>query len=276
VLVQVAAAGVNPIDWKFRAGWLREMVPIDFPTTPGIDLAGTVEAVGSGVAGLVAGAEVFGRGGATYAQFALAPADGVALKPAGLSFEQAATLGVGGVTAWTGLFDGAGLEPGTRLLVQGGAGGVGSLAVQLAKWKGAYVAATTSTANVDFVRSLGADEVIDYTATRFEDVVDDIDVVYDTVGGEVTDRSWQVLRTGGTLIVIGAMPDTEKAASLGVQVTGAPPPDRSAPILQQLAELAENGAIQVHAGQTFRLADAAAAQAASETGHGRGRIVLVT
>lgn len=276
VLIKVVAAGVNPIDWKFRAGWLREMVPLDLPVTPGIDLAGTVESVGAAVAGIAPGAEVFGRGGGTYAEYAIAPGDGVALKPAGLSFEQAATLGVGGMTAWMGLFDGAHLEAGQRLLVHGGAGGVGSLAVQLGKWKGAHVAATSSAGNLDFVRSLGADEVIDYASTRFEDVVHDLDVVYDTVGGEVTDRSWGVLRPGGTLIVIGAMPDTEKAESLGVRVTGAPPPERSSPILQRLAGLAESGEIQVHVGQTFRLADAAAAQAASETGHGRGRIVLVT
>lgn len=276
VLVRVAAAGVNPIDWKFRAGWLQQMVPLDLPSTPGIDLAGTVEAVGAGVAGIVPGAEVFGRGGGTYAEYALAPADGVALKPASLSFEQAATLGVGGITAWCGLFDGAGLEAGQRLLVHGGAGGVGSLAVQLGLWKGAHVTATASSANVEYVRSLGADEVIDYTSTRFEDVARDLDVVYDTVGGEVTDRSWAVLRPGGTLIVIGSMPDTEKAASLGVRVTSAPPPEKSAPILQQLASLADSGTIQVNVGQTFSLAEAASAQAASETGHGRGRIVLVT
>ena len=275
VLIRVVAAGVNPIDWKFRAGWLREMVKLDFPVTPGIDLAGTVESVGTAVAGIARGAEVFGRGGGTYAEYAIAPGDGVALKPAGLSFEQAATLGVGGVTAWCGLFDGAGLEAGQRLLVHGGAGGVGSLAVQLGKWKGAHVSATASSGNVDFVRSLGADEVIDYASTRFEDVLHDLDVVYDTVGGEVTDRSWGVLRPGGTLIVIGAMPDTEKAESLGVRVTSAPAPERTSPILQHLASLAESGDIQVHVGPTFQLADAAAAQAASETGHGRGRIVLV-
>ena len=276
VLIKVVAAGVNPIDWKFRAGWLRDMMPLELPTTPGLDVAGTVESIGSGVAGLTPGAEVFGRGGATYAEYAIAPADGVVLKPAGLSFEQAATLGVGGVTAWMGLFEGAHLEAGQRLLVHGGAGGVGSLAVQLGKWKGAHVSATASAANVDFVRSLGADEVIDYANTRFEEVLHDLDVVYDTVGGEVTDRSWGVLRPGGTLIVIGGMPDTEKAESLGVRVTSAPAPETSAPILQQLANLAERGDIQVHVGQIFELSDAAAAQAASETGHGRGRIVLVT
>ena len=265
---------MNPIDWKFRAGWLQEMVPLDLPAVPGIDLAGTVEAVGAAVAGIDAG-----RGGVRPRRRELRrvrhrAADGVALKPAGLSFEQAATLGVGGVTAWCGLFDGAGLEAGQRLLVHGGAGGVGSLAVQLGKWKGAHVSATASAANVDFVRSLGADEVIDYASTRFEDVLHDLDVVYDTVGGEVTDRSWGVLRPGGTLIVIGGMPDTEKAESLGVRVTSAPAPETTAPILQQLANLAERGDIQVHVGQIFELSDAAAAQAASETGHGRGRIVL--
>ena len=176
VLIRVHIAGVNPIDWKFRAGYLKDYVPLTLPHTPGLDLAGTVKALGDGVTGFAIGDRVFGRGAGTYAEFAVAPATTIARIPEGVSFEQAAPLHVGGETAWVGLFDTAHLEPGQRLLVQGGAGGVGSIAVQLGHWKGAYVIATASAANVEFVRSLGADEVIDYTSVNVEDAVHDVDV----------------------------------------------------------------------------------------------------
>ncbi len=274
VLVRVRAAGVNPIDWKFRAGYLQQFMPLDLPSTLGIDLAGIVERVGANVGGFAAGDAVFGRGSGTYAEFALAPSGSLAVKPDRISFEEAATLGVGGVTAWSGLFDTARLEAGQRLLVHGAAGGVGSLVVQLGRWKGAYVIATTSHGNAEYVRSLGADEVIDYEATRFEDAVGGVDVVFDTVGGEVTERSWGVLRPDGILVVIAGMPDPDKAAAHGVRTAGVQAPEPIAPILQQLAELAESGDLRPQVGSVFSLSDAAAAHADSETGHGRGRIVL--
>ena len=274
VLVRVHAAGVNPIDWKFRAGYLQEFMPLDLPYTPGIDVAGTVESVGADVRDLAAGDAVFGRGSGTYAEFALAPSGSLAVKPKRISFEEAATLGVGGVTAWSGLFDTARLEAGQRLLVHGGAGGVGSLAVQLGHWTGAHVIVTASDANAGYVRSLGADEVIDYRATPFEDVVGDLDVVFDTVGGEVTERSWDVLRPDGILVVIAGMPEPEKAKAHGVRTAGVQAPEPIAPILHQLAQLAESGELRPQVGQVFSLSEAAASHAASETGHGRGRIVL--
>jgi NADPH:quinone reductase-like Zn-dependent oxidoreductase len=274
VLVRVHAAGVNPIDWKFRAGYLQEFMPLDLPYTPGIDVAGTVESVGADVPDLAAGDAVFGRGSGTYAEFALAPSGSLAVKPKRISFEEAATLGVGGVTAWSGLFDTARLEAGQRLLVHGGAGGVGSLAVQLGHWTGAHVIVTASDANAGYVRSLGADEVIDYRATPFEDVVGDLDVVFDTVGGEVTERSWDVLRPDGILVVIAGMPEPEKAKAHGVRTAGVQAPEPIAPILHQLAQLVESGELRPQVGQVFSVSEAAASHAASETGHGRGRIVL--
>jgi NADPH:quinone reductase-like Zn-dependent oxidoreductase len=274
VLVRVQAAGVNPIDWKIRAGYLQQFMPLDLPYIPGIDVAGTVEEVGAGVDRLSAGDEVFGRGAATYAELAVAPAVSLARKPAGAGFEEAATLGVGGITAWVGLFDIAKLEPGQRLLVQGGAGGVGSLAVQLARWKGAHVIATAGDANAEYVRSLGADEVIDYSATRFEDAARDVDVVLDTVGGEVSGRSWDVLAPGGMLVVIASMPDPETAASRSLRTSGVQAPQATSHILEQLAGLVDSGDVRPQVGRVFPLAEAAAAHAASETGHGRGRIVL--
>jgi len=274
VLVRVRAAGVNAIDWKFRAGYLQAYVPLELPHTPGLEFAGTVEKVGAGVSGFSPGDEVFGRGAGTYAEYAIARVQDIAHKPRSVSVEQAATLSIGGVTAWVGLFDAANLEPGQRLLVQGGAGGVGSFAVQLGHWKGAYVIATTSTDNVDYVRSLGADEVIDYTKTKFEDAVRDVDVLFDTVGDEVTERSWSVLKPGGILVAGATMPDPEKAASHGVRTSGAQSPEAVAPLLEELAKLVESGSLTPQVGQIFQLADAVQAHAAAETGHGRGRKIL--
>ena len=274
VLVRVRVAGVNAIDWKFRAGYLQAFMPLELPHTPGLDVAGVVEQVGPGVAGFSVGDEVFGRGSGTYAEYAVAPIVTLAHKPAGITFEQAATLPVGGVTAWVGLFDAAHLEAGQRVLVHGAAGGVGSLAVQLAHWKGAYVIATTSAANVAFVTSLGADEVIDYTAVQFEDAVSEMDVVYDAVGGDVTGRSWSVLKKGGILVVVAGGLDPEAAEQRGVRTSNVQPPAVTTPILEELARLVELGALVAPVGTSFPVARAAEAHAASETGHGRGRIVL--
>jgi NADPH:quinone reductase-like Zn-dependent oxidoreductase len=274
VLVRVHSAGVNPIDWKYRAGYLQEFAPLELPHIPGFDLSGTVAEVGAGVSDFSTGDEVFGRGSGTYAEYAVAPVSTLALKPAAVSFDQAATLAVGGVTAWASLFEAAKLEPGQRLLVHGGAGGVGSFGVQLGHWKGAHVIATASAGNLDLVRRLGADEVVDYTAVRFEDELRDVDVVFDTVGGEITDRSWGVLRPGGMLVVIASTPDTDTAAARGVRTSGTQAPEVTSPILAKLAALVESGDLEPQVGETFALADAARAHAASETGHGHGRIVL--
>jgi NADPH:quinone reductase-like Zn-dependent oxidoreductase len=274
VLVAVRAAGVNPIDWKLRSGHLQAFMPVELPHVPGIDLAGTVSELGPGVTELTVGDDVFGRGQGAYAEYATASAQSIARKPEALSFVQAATLPVGGVTAWWGLFEIAGLESGQRLLVQGGAGGVGALAVQLGRWKGAHVIATTSTANLDFVRSLGAEEVIDYSVSRFEETVGDVDVVFDTVGGDVTDRSWSVLRKGGILVSAVGMPQPERAEQHGVRASGVQAAPDIRPILAQLAALVVGGNLKPLVGQRFPLAEVEAAHRASETGHGRGRIIL--
>jgi NADPH:quinone reductase-like Zn-dependent oxidoreductase len=274
VLLRVHAAGVNPIDWKIRAGYLQAFMPLELPHILGFDVAGTVEEVGAAVSEFAPGDEVFGRGSGTYAEYAVAPVATLAPKPAAVSFDQAATLPVGGVTAWAGLFEAAKLEAGQRLLVHGGAGGVGSFAVQLGHWKGAHVIGTASARNLDLMRALGADEVIDYSAVRFENVLHDLDVVFDTVGGEVTDRSWSVLRPGGMLVVIAGGPDTDTAAARGVRTSGTQAPEVTSPILRQLAALVESGDLEPQVGETFALADVARAHVASETGHGRGRIVL--
>jgi|HubBroStandDraft_6_1064221.scaffolds.fasta_scaffold00013_130 NADPH:quinone reductase-like Zn-dependent oxidoreductase len=274
VLARVHFAGVNPIDWKLRSGNMQRYMPIPLPATPGLDFSGTVDTLGDGVTGFAAGDRAFGRGASTYAEFAVAPIATIAKIPDGVSFEQAATLHVGGVTAWLALFDSAHLEAGQRVLVQGGAGGVGSLAVQLAHWKGASVIATASTANVDYVRSIGADEVIDYTTANVEDAVHDVDVVIDTVGGEVAARSLSLLKPGGILVTVAGMADAEAAAARGVRAEGVARSTETRPILEELAKLVASGDLKPEIQHVFRLDEAAAAQAASETGHGRGRILL--
>ncbi len=274
VLIRVHFAGVNPIDWKLRAGYLRQYMPVTLPTIPGLDVAGTVESVGEGVTGFAAGDKVFGRGAGTYAEFAVAPIATIAQIPERVSFEQAATLHVGGVTAWLGVIDSGKIESGQRLLVQGGAGGVGSIAVQLGHWKGAYVIATASTANVDFVRSLGADEVVDYTTVSVDGAVHDIDVVFDTVGGDATTHLWNVLKPGGILVTCVGMPDAETAAARGVRTAATTHPAETRPILEELGRLVASGDLTPVIQQIYPLEDAPLAQAASETGHGRGRILL--
>ncbi len=274
VLVRIHFAGVNPIDWKLRTGILQRYMPIALPATPGLDFSGTVDALGDGVMDFAVGDKVFGRGASTYAEFAVAPIATIARIPDGVSFEHAATLHVGGVTAWLALFDNAHLEAGQRLLVQGGAGGVGSIAVQLGHWKGAFVIATASTANVDFVRSIGADEIIDYTTTNVEDAVHDLDVVVDTVGGEIAARSLSLLKPGGILVTVAGMADPDAAAARGVRAEAVAHPTETRPILEELAKLVASGDLKPEIQQVFPLEEAAQAQAVSETGHGRGRILL--
>jgi NADPH:quinone reductase-like Zn-dependent oxidoreductase len=274
VLVRVHAAGVNPFDWKLRAGYLKEFMPVELPFTPGYDLAGTVEAVGSDVTDFTLGQAVFGRGAGSYADYAIAPATALALKPANISFDEAATIPIGGVTAWAGLFNSADLQSGQRLLVQGAAGGTGSYAVQLGRWKGAHVIGTASTRNLEVVRSLGAEQAIDYTATPVEQAVSEVDVVLDTVGGETMEQSWRLLKPGGILVELVGMPDQEAAQRYRVRTSGVQAPPIISGILRQLAELIEAGAIRPELGTVFSLEEAAQAHRLSETGHGRGRVVL--
>jgi NADPH:quinone reductase-like Zn-dependent oxidoreductase len=274
VLIRVHAAGVNAIDWKLRAGYLKAYMPVALPYTPGLDLAGTIESAGDGVTDFEVGDRVFGRGTGTYAEFAVAPVTTIARIPDGVAFEHAAPLHVGGETAWVALFDTAHLEAGQRVLVQGGAGGVGGIAVQLGHWKGAYVIATTSAANVEFVRSLGADEVIDYTSTNVDDAVHDVDVVIDTVGGAVTAQSWSSLKPGGILVVVASAPDTETATARGVRTSDVLHPAETRPVLEELGKLVVSGDLKPQIGPAFPLEAAAEAHTLSETGHGRGRILL--
>jgi NADPH:quinone reductase-like Zn-dependent oxidoreductase len=276
VLVHVRAVGVHPVDWKFRSGAYQQYVQLALPYMPGVDLAGVVAGIGPGVTEFREGDEVYGRASATNAEYAVAPIISLAPKPRNLTFEQAAAVPLGALTAWVGIFDVGGLQAGQQLLVHAAAGGVGHFAVQFGRWKGAHVIGTASASNLEFVRSLGAEMAIDYTATPFESVVHDVDVVLDNIGGDVQTRSWQVLKPGGILVgVVGLAPEAEeRAEQLGVRTAVVSiPPDTSA-TLRQITDLIETGQVVPEIGPVFSMDEVGQAHALSETGHGRGRIIL--
>jgi NADPH:quinone reductase-like Zn-dependent oxidoreductase len=275
VQVRVHAAGVIPADWKVRNGFFRNFAPRDLPLVLGTAFAGVITEIGSGVTGWQVGDAVFGRGSnGAYAEYITTNALDLGHKPATLSFVEAATLYGGANTAWTALFSHADLQPGQRVLIHGGAGGVGIFAVQLARWKGAEVIATASTANVEFVRSLGADTVIDYSTTQFEDVVGKVDVVLESIDAANLVRSLHVLKPGGILVSLIGPPPQDVAENLGVRAVSNAALTTSS-ILTQLGQVIDAGYVKPVLGPIFPLSKARQAQEVSETGHGRGRIVLV-
>ncbi len=280
ILVRISAAGVNPIDWKIRKGLFKNVMPLALPCAPGSEFAGTIERLGPGVTTFQPGQAVYGREGkGTYAEYAIAAADSLIHKPRTISFDQAASVPVGARTAWMALFSLADLQAGQRVLVHAAAGGVGNYAVQLARWKGAHVIGTASQNNLEFVRSLGAETVIDYHATPFERVIHEVDVVIDPIGDETQDRSWPLLKPGGMLIAIGHPAAEDMARRHGVRTLSTLATQR-APLrispepLQTISSLLESGMLLPQPGEVFPLEEAGQAQALSETGHGRGRIIL--
>lgn len=277
VLVKVYATALNPVDRFTRAGYLQGMVHFELPFTPGLDLAGVVEAIGAGVTTVALGDAVFGysnmmRQGA-YAEYAVVSAGEIAPKPASVDFVTAASIPLAGLAAWQGLFNVAGLQPGQTVLIHGAGGGVGSFAVQFARAKGAQVLATADSDKHALLRDLGVAEVIDYTTTRFEDVVRDIDVVFDTVAGDLTERSFAVLKPGGIYVTPAGQPDPEAAAARGVRASGmltqANPSD-----LTEIANLIDAGTVKPVVSTVLPLAEARRAHELLEAGHTRGKIVL--
>ncbi len=273
VLVRVHIAGVNPVDWKLRSGALQAFMPVTLPLIPGNELAGVVAAVGPGAGAFAIGQRVFGRASQTYAEYAVAQAENLTVMPDALSFEQAATIPVGGSTAWAGLFDVGGLQAGQRLLVLGAAGGVGAYAAQLGRWKGAQVYGTSSAANLDYVRSLGVDEALDYNTPALEQV-HEIDIVLDTVGGEAQAAAWDTLKPGGILVAVAGMAPVEAATEHGVRTANVRIAGGTGEIQRQIADLVASGTLVAPVSTIYALSDAAAAQRQSESRHGRGRIVL--
>ncbi len=274
ILVRIHAAGVNPVDWKVCEGYMKEVWPAQFPLILGYDVAGTVEAVGANVTEFAIGDAVFSmiRSGG-YAEYAAFPATSAARKPQSLDFVGAASLPLAALTAWQALFDHARLAAGQTVLIHAAAGGVGHLAVQIAKDKGAHVIATASARNQDFVRSLGADQVIDYSADKFEDMVHDVDVVLDTMGGDTQERSWGVLRPSGILVSI-VSPDTQQQAKAHGKRGLVMLAQDSGAQLAEIAALIDAGKLKPHVERVFALAEARQAQEISQQGHVRGKLVL--
>jgi NADPH:quinone reductase-like Zn-dependent oxidoreductase len=261
VLVRVHAASVNPADWKLRA------------IIPGRDVSGVVEAVGPGVTRFAQGDAVFGNAVGAYAQYAVANEAELARKPLTVDHIHAAAIPLAALTAWQALFEIAGLKEGRRLLIHGAAGGVGSFAVQLAKWKGARVAGTASSRNQLFLMSLGVDQPIDHFGQRFEDLVGPVDVVLDTVGGDAQRRSWNVLRKGGMLVSTVALPSAEEARrheATAAIFTSRPDGGQ----LAQIGELIDFGYVRPVVETVLPLSHAKRAHQISEAGHARGKIVL--
>jgi NADPH:quinone reductase-like Zn-dependent oxidoreductase len=277
VLVRVAAASSNPSDWLLREGRLRKAFPVTFPRTIGRDCAGTVVAVGEAVTDVATGDEVFGvsapdRDG-THAEYACLKAAAVVRRPAALPMTAATTLGVAALSAYIPLVELAQLAAGERVLVHAGAGGVGHLAVQIARHFGAEVIATCSAANADFCRGLGAHRVLDYDREDYAPVAQGCDVVFDMLGGEVHARSAAALKPGGRLVYIIGAP-VEPVARSDIRVLNGPIV-ATRERLACIAEWADAGILKPHVDQVFAFADAPAMYAASGRRHGRGKRVLV-
>lgn len=283
VLVKVKAAGVNPIDWKISEGYMQQIMPLEFPATLGWDFSGIVEKAGAGVSDIKQGDEVYGQssvvmgGSGTFAEMALANADNIARKPITLSHEEAAGLPTVGVSAWQALVDIIGLSKGQKILIHGGAGGVGSIAISLAKYIGAYVATTVSEKDKQFAKEeIGADEIIDYKTQTFENVLSshDYDAVLDTVGGETYSRSFKILKRGtGIIVSTLEQPNQEIMEKFGVKailVFSQVNRER----LTKLAQWVDQNNVRVNVDKRFPLDDAAKALECQKDGHPRGKVVL--
>ena len=276
VLIKVQAAAVNPIDWKLRAGHMKDIFPVTFPSTLGWDISGTVEEAGADVTRFKRGDEVYALlEGGGYAEYATANETVVARKPRTLDHVPAAAVPVAGLTAWQALFEVAQLSAGQKVLIHAAAGGVGNFAVQFAKASGAYVIGTASSRNQAFLRELGVDKAVDYQETRFEDVVRDVDIVLDTIGGDTLERSFQVLKKGGILVSLVQPPSPESAKKYGVRALfyGA---HANASDLAEIAQLIDDGKVKPVVETVLPLAEARRAHELSQSGHARGKIVLKT
>lgn len=278
VLIRIRAAGVNPVDWKTRAGSGIAGMLSALPWVLGWDVSGVVEELGAGTEGFKKGDEVYGmvgfpKLGGAYAEYTTAPASHVALKPKTLDHIHAAAVPLAALTAWQALFDTAGLQPGQTILIHAAGGGVGHFAVQLAKWKGARVIGTASSRHTDFLKALGVDQVINYEKEPFEQLVKNVDVVLDTMSGETLRRSFPVLRKGGTLVSLLGQPPADLAKTHGVQAKWMLVKPH-APQLTALANLIDEARLKPAVEAVWPLQDAAKGHAKGQEGHTRGKLVL--
>jgi NADPH:quinone reductase-like Zn-dependent oxidoreductase len=277
VLVNMRAASVNPVDFKIRNGKYPAVKEDRLPYTPGRDVSGVIEQCGAQATQFQVGDEVFGVvgiNGGGYAEKVVVDQRSLALNPVGLDHAHAAAVPLAGQTAWQGLFRHGHLQSGQSVLVHGGSGGVGHFAIQFAKAKGARVLTTVSTENVDFARSLGADIVIDYKTQRFEHHASELDMVFDLIDGETRERSWALLKRGGTLVSTLTEPAQAKAKELGlralrytIEADGAE--------LAEIAKLITGGQVKPYVSKTYPLKDAAAAMSFVEKSHPVGKVVLL-
>lgn len=277
VLVEVYAASVNPFDVKLTEG-VYENIQLNLPATPGGDVAGKVAEIGEGTEGFEVGQEVYGQAGAaggqgSWAEYTSVKAFQLAAKPISLDFTQAAALPLAAASAYQALVEHLNLQTGQKILIHGGAGGIGSLAIQIAKNIGAYVATTASAAETDFVKSLGADEVIDYKSQDFSQILKDYDAVFDTIGGETNQKSYQVLKYGGALVSMLDAPNEELVQAKNIRYTQQGT-QTTADKLVKIAELVDTGKLKVNVDKVFPLDQAGEAVEHWRAGHPRGKVVI--
>jgi alcohol dehydrogenase len=283
VLVTIKAAGVNPADWKIREGYFQQMAPLQFPSTLGMDFSGVIKQVGVGVSSsdFKQGDEVYGQAGVinggsgAFAEMALAKIENIAHKPKRLSHNEAAALPLAGVAAWWALKEDIGLSGGQKILIHGGAGGIGSIAIQIAKNLGAYVATTVSTNDKQFVQDLGADIVIDYMNQTFEDLLHDYDAVFDTVGGDTYRRSFKVPRKGGIIVSMLEQPDSELMNQYGIRAVFRFAQANRERLTRLAQWIDEDNNIRINVERTFSLEQAGDALDYQKDVHPRGKVVLV-
>jgi len=279
ILVEVYAAGVNPVDWKIREGYMQEMVPLKFPATLGGDFSGVVIETGAGVSEFKKGDEVYGqasalRGGSgSFAEFVSTDTKVVSRKPKKVDHLKAAALPLVGVSAWQALVEHIGLSKGKKILIHGGAGGIGTMAIQLAKYLGAYVSTTVNAKDMEYARELGADEAIDYKDQYFEKMLHGYDAVFDTVGGETYERSFAVLKKGGIIVSMLEQPRPDLMKKYGVNAI-AQFTQVNNERLSRVAELADKNILKAQVEKTFPLEKAREALEYLQTGHPRGKVVL--
>jgi NADPH:quinone reductase-like Zn-dependent oxidoreductase len=275
VLIRVHATSVNPVEWKIRAGYLQGWLNYTLPWILGVDISGTVAETGANVTQFAIGDEVIANAdlmhSGSYAEFTAVNQARVVRKPASLNHIEAATVPHAALTAWSALVSTAQVAPGQTVLIHGAAGGVGVYAVQLAKCRGARVIATASPKNHEFLRGLGADEVIDYNTVRFEDVLQPVDIVFDTIGGETLQRSYALVKPGGQIVSVVGAPDQDVAASLGIHASQVSAKMDQA-ILGEISRLIDTNQIQVVVSSVFPLSEIQQAHALSEGMHVRGKI----
>jgi len=279
VLVEVKASGVNPVDWKIREGYFQQMVPLQFPATLGTDFSGVIKELQENVSNFNIGDEVYGQasllsgGSGSFAELALTNINSIAVKPKTLNHIDASSLPLVGASTWQGLVDNIGLSKNQKILIHGGAGGIGSIAIQLAKHLGAYVGTTVKPEDNEFVQQLGADEIVDYTTQNFDDMLHDYDAVLDTVGGETYKKSFKVLRNNGTIVSMLEQPDSNLMNQFGVkaifQFT-----ETTSERLTKLAQWIDQNNVQVNVEKTFPLSETAKALDYQRDVHPRGKVVI--